>query len=131
MLVDIHNHCAWDIDDGMENKENAIKALDTAKADGITKIIATPHFIPGSQSDEDIQKMNARIDELKILAQNIGIKGYKGTELFLNSGYIDMLEEGLCNTLNGSKYLLVEFDVRKDIAEIGRASCRERVCKQV
>ena len=30
-FIDIHNHFAWDIDDGMESKEQAILALEGAK----------------------------------------------------------------------------------------------------
>ena len=114
-FIDIHSHLAWDIDDGMEDKEKAIIALKNAKQDGIEKIIATPHFIPGRQNKEDVEYMNERIKELKVLAQSLDIDIYYGSEIFLNDDYLDMLDRELFNTLAGSGYALCEFDVRKDM----------------
>ena len=52
-FIDIHNHFAWDIDDGMESKEQAMLALEGAKKDGVQAIISTPHFI----QENKIEKM--------------------------------------------------------------------------
>ena len=116
-FVDIHNHLAWGIDDGMPTEEDAMAALKQAKEDGITKIIATPHFVPGSQNLDDIEIMNHRIKDLKGLAHNYGILIYTGAEIFLNSDYLEMIEEGLFHTLGNSSYILVEFDVRRDMIQ--------------
>ena len=35
--------------------------------------------------------------------------------MFLNDNYLDMIDEKCYNTINESRYLLCEFDVRKDI----------------
>ena len=48
-FIDLHCHMAWDIDDGIDSREEAQRALQQAKADGIEKLAATPHFIPGAQ----------------------------------------------------------------------------------
>lgn len=114
-LIDIHNHIAWDIDDGMPTKEDAVISLVTAKEDGINTIIATPHFVPGSQNVEEINQMNQRISELKELASDFDIEIYSGSEVFLNHEYLDMIDSKTCNTLAGSDYLLVEFDVRRNM----------------
>lgn len=116
-FVDIHNHFTWDVDDGMDTKEHAVKALQNAKHDGIGKLIATPHFIPGVQNEEDIAFINQRITELQELGKAEGLEVYAGSELFLNDAYLDMLDSDYVNTLAGSGYLLCEFDVRKDIAK--------------
>lgn len=114
-FIDIHNHCAWDIDDGMESEEKACISLQQAQQDGITAIIATPHFVPGLYSEQDIFEINARIHELKSLAEQYGIQIYSGAEVFLNSSYLDMIDSKLFNTLAESDYVLVEFDVRKEL----------------
>lgn len=114
-FIDIHNHLAWDIDDGMESKEKAIIALKNAKQDGIEKIIATPHFIPGTHEIDDVEFMNKRIKELQDLAKEFQIDIYFGCEIFLNSEYLNMLDCNIFNTLAGSGYALCEFDVRKDM----------------
>lgn len=114
-MIDIHNHLAWDIDDGMDTRENAETALKAAKQDGIVKIIATPHFIPGKQDKAEVEFMNQRIYELKNLAEKYDIEVYLGSEIFLNDDYLDMLDKDNFNTLAGSGYALCEFDVRKDM----------------
>ena len=115
--IDIHSHLAWGIDDGLDSQSNAVMAIQQAKRDGIERIIATPHFIPGRQSAEETEKMNQRIDELRRLAETIGIQIYHGCEIFLNDQYLDMLDAENFNTLAGSGYVLCEFDVRKNIDE--------------
>ena len=115
-FVDIHNHFTWDVDDGMDNKENAIRALRDAKKDGIQKLIATPHFIPGLQNEEDVSFINKRIAELQLIGKVQDIEVYYGSEVFLNDAYLDMLDNNCVNTLANSDYLLCEFDVRKDLA---------------
>lgn len=114
-FIDIHNHTAWDIDDGMPSKEDALTSLVNAKKDGIDTIIATPHFVPGSQDQEDIENINQRILELKELAASLEINIYSGSEVFLNHEYLDMIDNKLFNTLADSQYILVEFDVRRNM----------------
>ena len=114
-FIDIHNHTAWEIDDGMPSKEDAILTLEQAKKDGITAIISTPHFVPATQEEADIQNMNKRIQELKELAGSYGISVYSGSEVFLNHDYLEMIDRKQFNTLAGSHYILVEFDVRRNM----------------
>lgn len=114
-FIDLHCHMAWDIDDGFESREDAEKALHQAREDGICGIVATPHFIPGVHDSEDVMYMNRRIRELREAAASYGIEVYSGSEVFLNDDYLDMIDRKECNTLNDTRYLLCEFDVRKDI----------------
>lgn len=115
-FVDIHNHIAWEVDDGMDSKENAQIALSNAAKDGIGMIIATPHYVPGQYTMKDVFRIKSRVNETKQLADSYGIRLFEGGELFLNSGYLDMLDEKQCPTLANSRYLLCEFDVRKDLS---------------
>ncbi|WP_028043644.1 CpsB/CapC family capsule biosynthesis tyrosine phosphatase [Candidatus Stoquefichus massiliensis] len=114
-FIDIHGHYAWDIDDGIQTKEDAIKALNVAKANNITSIVATPHVIPGAHTKKDIEHLKERIQELKQLAQNNHIDVYQGCELFLNHDCIQSLQNGLYIPIENTSYLLVEFDVRKEL----------------
>ena len=49
-FIDLHCHMAWDIDDGIDSRAEAQQALQQARVDGIVKLAATPHFIPGAVS---------------------------------------------------------------------------------
>ena len=113
--IDIHTHLAWNVDDGFETKEETTKALQLMKKQGVQGIVATPHFIPGVLSDDTFKMLNERIEELKELGKSMGIQIYSGGELFLNHSYHEAIKNKWINPINGTKYLLVEFDVRQNI----------------
>ena len=114
-FIDLHCHMAWDIDDGIDSRAEAQQALQQARVDGIVKLAATPHFIPGAQKEADVREMDQRIRELRELGKEYGVTIYSGCEMFLNDDYLDMDDGKYYNTINESRYLLCEFDVRKDI----------------
>lgn len=118
-FIDVHNHLAWGIDDGMENKENAENALRSAKDDGINELIVTPHFIPEQYSQADIDRNHQRVLELIELARTFDIQVSEGAELFLNNEYLDVLDQHRCPSLAASRYLLCEFNVRNEISHDG------------
>lgn len=116
-FVDIHNHLAWDVDDGIGNKEECIAVLEQASKENIKTIVASPHIIPGTTYKEELERINNRINELQILASDYGIKIIPGGELFLNHNYLDLLDSNIYNTIGDSDYILVEFDVRKELGK--------------
>lgn len=123
-LIDCHAHVAWDIDDGIQSEEDAYRALQNASEDGICRIIATPHFVPCEYSDFQFKQGNERLDLLRDMAQPLGIQIYRGCEMMLNWRYLEMLKNKEYNTLAASDYILVEFDVRRDISDISEADDR-------
>ena len=116
-FIDIHGHYAWGIDDGIPTQDEAIKALQMAKENNICTIVATPHVVPGTHNETDIQHFKERIAKLKALAQNENIEVYEGCELFLNHDYINSINQQLFIPIENTSYLLVEFDVRKEIGK--------------
>ena len=112
---DLHSHIAWGIDDGMPCKEDAIHALESARSDGIIGICCTPHFIPGQLDVGVYNEIVSRQMELKELSS---LPIYFGGEVMMNSEFIDGLDLDLYPTLNGSKYMLVEYNVLRDIHTI-------------
>lgn len=114
-MIDIHSHIAWDIDDGMPCQEDAIEALKMAKNDGIECICSTPHIVCGQTTISHIEQIRLRQSETKELAKQFGIQLAYGCEMFMNRDFVSYLKDGLFVTLNGSHYLLCEFDVRRDI----------------
>lgn len=113
--IDIHTHLAWGVDDGFQSKDECEKALIKMQEDHVLKVIATPHYVPGQLDKEILKTMKEQIFELKKMAASYGIEVYEGCELFLNFEYLEALEQGYFQTLANSKYLLCEFDVRKNI----------------
>ena len=116
--VDLHSHIAWEIDDGMPSKEDAIFSLKQAKQDGIIAIATTPHVVPGQTSMQDLQYIYARQNEVSQHAKAFGIQIFHGAEMFMNHDFFQALEQKVYLTINASCYMLCEFDVRKNITQI-------------
>lgn len=120
-MIDIHCHILPCLDDGAGNMSDALEMAELAASSGIKGIIATPHCnIPGSYHnywglslEDDLRKFR---DELR--QRKIEISIYSGQEIFLASGFVEMLHQGKLITLNESRYMLVEFDMneRADVA---------------
>ena len=114
-FIDIHGHYAWNIDDGMPSKDDAYQALSLARSNNIQTIVATPHIVPGSHTLEDIKAIQQRINELKKLASEFHIN--EGCELFLNHDCVQSIHNKLFIPFENTQYLLVEFDVRKELGD--------------
>ncbi len=116
-MVDIHCHILPGLDDGAGNMSDAIEMAELAVSSGIKSIIATPHCnIPGGYHnywglslEDDI-----RLLQEKIQSRNIDLRIYHGQEVFLASGFAQMLHQGKLITLNESRYMLVEFDLNEN-----------------
>ena len=122
--IDMHNHCTWDIDDGIQSQEDCRILLETARNDGIKAIIATPHFIPGRQKKAEAIEMTNRMQEAKELAHTYGIHYFFGSEVFLNYDFLDMIDDRCFHTLAHSKYLLCEFNVREKLGDSSQVEDR-------
>lgn len=46
-FTDIHAHFVYGLDDGAKTRQDMEDMLDAAAADGVTRLIATPHMTPG------------------------------------------------------------------------------------
>lgn len=114
-FIDIHSHIAWGIDDGMPSIEDAQSTLELARIDGIVGICSTPHIIPGQLDRSIYDEIVSRQLELKEMSS---IPIYFGGEVMMNSEFIDGLDLGLYPSLNGSRYMLVEYNVLRDIHSI-------------
>lgn len=114
-FIDLHSHIAWDVDDGIKTKEDAIKALGQAKEDGIVGICSTSHVICGKTDTVAFQNILLRQQELMEIAKEMGVYIYSGAEMFMNIDFLDSLDNGIFQTLNESRYMLVEFDLSRDI----------------
>ena len=114
-FIDIHSHIAWDIDDGMPSMEDAKCSLHDSYCDGIVGICSTPHIIPGQYDASIHNEIDSRQMELRNMSS---ISIYFGGEVMMNSEFIDGMDLGLYPTLNGSRYMLVEYNVLHDIHSI-------------
>ncbi len=109
-MIDIHNHLIFGIDDGARDLDETVEMCSIAEKDGITEIIATPHYDIGVWNNEGIEnKLNLITNELD--KRGINVKIYRGNEIYLSLNSFQQLLDGLCFSLNNSRYVLVEFSM--------------------
>ncbi|MGH9325080.1 MAG: tyrosine-protein phosphatase [Terriglobia bacterium] len=107
-MIDIHCHPLPETDDGAQSVEMAVAMLNLAAEDGITHIVATPHCNFRYQFDAERNREKAR--ELQAAAGGTP-EILLGCDFHLSYENIRRLEQdGASFTVNGTQYLLVEFD---------------------
>ncbi|MTI80480.1 MAG: phosphotransferase [Firmicutes bacterium] len=110
-MIDIHTHILPAIDDGSPDLSTSCQIIITAATEGVTKIIATPHYWPGVYQPhwrEVLQKTEQLNNELSKKGNSITI--LPGMEVHLDIELPRLLEKGIIGTLNNTgKYLLVEL----------------------
>lgn len=81
-----------------------------AEADGITAMIATPHYIDDCYTSE-LSNNRKILEELKLEISKYGLKIniYMGNEIMVASDVLTLIESGKVASLNNSKYILVEL----------------------
>lgn len=109
-FFDLHSHMLCRVDDGASNEEEMYEMLDRAYADGVRGLCLTPHFSPAMFGDTRESSETAYA-----LLSAYAKEKYPDLELFIGNelGYYDgclrALEAGLCRTMAGSRYVLVDF----------------------
>ena len=117
--LDIHAHILPDIDDGARDVETAVSLLEEMKAQGITHVIATPHFYPDTDNAEKFAELACqRYGELNKEIENKELPSiFLGCELRYFSG-IGKSRAIRQFAMNGTDYLLVELPYGAPITKI-------------
>lgn len=114
-MLDIHSHILPGVDDGAKNSDEAFRILCEMQRQGITDVIATPHFYPDSDSYDSYfgriipayQSFKAEYTE-KLSAGEKLPNIYIGSEVLYFRGILSS-ERINDFTLNNSRYLLLEL----------------------
>lgn len=122
MFIDIHCHILPGVDDGADSFDEACEMIKIAKAVGTTIMVATPHFNNRAQCRSGINKQIIldRYKSLKeIVVQNeIGVNLFLGSELLVNGNFSHLYKTDNILTVNGTRYLLVEFNFDEKIYNV-------------
>lgn len=110
-MIDIHSHILSGIDDGASSLEESVNILKNLKTIGFTHVFLTPHYIHDSKYISDNYQKQDYLENLKkiLKEQNIDIYLYLGNEVFIDKDILSFIKDNKITTLNGSRYLLVEF----------------------
>lgn len=122
-IIDIHCHLLPGVDDGAENGQMTLRMLRKAYADGVRRIIVTPHYRKG-MFETPSKKIAERYELVRSKALQTGadgIKIYLGCEYHWHTDMVEELKAGRRPTLAGSRYVLVEFSASDSYFLIRRA----------
>ena len=108
-IIDMHCHILPGLDDGAQSLEEAVRALQEAKKQGIDQVILTPHHYPDSDMPIELIFQTMKQLEDAIQENEIGIKLYPGHECLYYTDLPEKLDKQEVLTLAGSRYVLVEF----------------------
>lgn len=107
-MIDIHCHPLCETDDGPKTFEISVAMLNMAGQDGITHVVATPHC--NFRYGYDVEANRKKIAELQAVVGD-SPKLLLGCDFHLSYDNIHRLtQEHAPYTINGTQYLLVEFD---------------------
>lgn len=122
MIIDVHSHILPGVDDGAKNMRETEKMLLQAARQGIKAIVATPHYDAGGGERKYIKCQNSFEETQKHIEEcDLPIKLYLGNEIYYSESIIEELQKGYIHTMNGTKYILVEFPLYADFDYIERA----------
>lgn len=109
-MIDIHCHILPGIDDGAKDMQEALKMARIAQSEGIKTIINTSHYHPDfdHESIETVSKEAENFNKM-LKENNIDLEVLTGRELYYSDDLLDQIAKSKTYTLNGSKYVLIEF----------------------
>lgn len=109
-FIDIHTHILPGVDDGAKNMEQALELLTAAWEDGTGAVILTPHY-RGRYRRNTPQQLQQVFEELREqAAQRLPeMQLYLGNEAGIELELAEKLVQGRVLTLNGGRYVLLEF----------------------
>lgn len=121
-FYDMHTHILPCLDDGARSLYDSMQMIDIAYEEGIRRIVATPHYVPGNV-EYDIPKLRETADTVsKALKDKYpDMELYTGNELYFREGTEKILRNKEVLTMADSDYLLVEFNEQKELKFIREA----------
>lgn len=114
-FYDTHSHILFGVDDGSEDLEMSIVLGYRGYLQGTRHILATPHSSAFLNGEENREKLHRNFRKLSntLTRLNPDLKVGLGCEILCERSSIHetvkQLQNGILPTLNGSKYVLVEF----------------------
>ena len=111
-ICDLHTHVLPGVDDGAPEMEYALQMLRNAAAGDVQRLAVTPHcnrpYEAPNYLDADLKN---RFLQLQQAAGEIPVELVLGAEAYVDDQLPQLLEQKKIPTINGSRYLLMEFPV--------------------
>ncbi len=109
-MIDVHTHVLPFVDDGSRSVESSLLMVKEAVAQGVTDMVLTPHL--RGDYNASPERLKSVYNDFCDAVKNAGIeiKLYLGQEIFIDKDFKKLFSTDKILTLNGSKFVLIEFD---------------------
>lgn len=108
-MIDIHAHVLPGIDDGAERLADGVAMVRELAEQGVTGIVATPHYVDETIYSSPRRENLKLLDELRAAVADTGVELYLGNEIYINERIDELVRMGKVSALAGSGYVLVEL----------------------
>ncbi|MBR5939117.1 hypothetical protein IKZ77_01010 [Candidatus Saccharibacteria bacterium] len=114
-MIDIHSHILPGVDDGARTLNHSLDLIRESARNGVTDIIATPHYISETIYVSPCAANLRLLSELKkaVKAENIPVNLYLGNEIYIDDNIVAHLKAKEITSLAGSRYLLIELPLNE------------------
>ncbi|HEM5083785.1 TPA: tyrosine protein phosphatase [Streptococcus suis] len=121
-MIDIHSHIIFGVDDGPKTIEESLSLIGEAYRQGVRYIVATSHRRKGMfETPEKVIMTNFLQLKAAVAEVYPEIRLCYGAELYYSKDILSKLEKRKVPTLNGSRYILLEFSMNTPWKEIQEA----------
>ena len=121
-MIDIHSHIIFGVDDGPKTIEESLSLIGKACRQGVRYIVATSHRRKGMfETPEKVIMTNFLQLKAAVAEVYPEIRLCYGAELYYSKDILSKLEKKKVPTLNGSRYILLEFSMNTPWKEIQEA----------
>lgn len=121
-FFDLHSHMLCHVDDGAKDREVMFAMLEMAYADGIRALCLTPHYSPYLFGDTfESSKEAFEVLSCYVEQKHPDMQLFLGHELGYHNGCLAALNQGICRTINNSRYVLVDFPENANFFELSTA----------
>lgn len=109
-FIDIHTHILPGLDDGAKDMDESLELARCYQRAGITKVVATPHFLPGTSWSAGREKVLETVAALQeqLDGLSIDLQILPGMEVGYHKKMADRIGAGLLLPLGDSEYYLIE-----------------------
>ncbi|MFT5697839.1 MAG: protein-tyrosine phosphatase [Desulforhopalus sp.] len=109
-FIDIHTHILHGLDDGPKNLQESLALARCYEISGVKRVIATPHFLPGTAWAPTKEKVLYSVQNLQehLDKEGIVLKIEAGMEIAYHGKMADRILAGDLLSLGNSGYYLIE-----------------------
>lgn len=120
-LADTHTHITPNVDDGSSGLEMSLEMLRSEAAQWGSIVFLTPHsFAFETKRPEDVYAKIRKVQE-RAAAEGIPLQIHQGCEIYTYREKMGQilrdLQSGRIPSMNGTRYVMAEFDVFEDVIE--------------